>query len=171
MLFQIGDIVTRNSYHNDTFFMIENIDGNTAYLKGINLRLYADSELVDLNKVSDTNIVDDERVTSTITNSLKLDRSEFFYLPGKILHIDGDEDYLKRCMNFYKKLNIMAYGLCLKEADIKVEIDKYLRKLNPDIVVITGHDAYYKRKGSIDDVTNYKNTENFIEAVKIARNY
>lgn len=65
----------------------------------------------------------------------------------------------------------MAYGLCLKEADIKVEIDKYLRKLNPDIVVITGHDAYYKRKGSIDDVTNYKNTENFIEAVKIARNY
>ena len=171
MLFQIGDIVTRNSYHNDTFFVIENIDGNTAYLKGINLRLYADSELDDLNKVSDTNIVDDERVTSTITNSLKLDRSEFFYLPGKILHIDGDEDYLKRCMNFYKKLNIMAYGLCLKEADIKVEIDKYLRKLNPDIVVITGHDAYYKRKGSIDDVTNYKNTENFIEAVKIARNY
>lgn len=91
MLFQIGDIVTRNSYHNDTFFVIENIDGNTAYLKGINLRLYADSELDDLNKVSDTNIVDDERVTSTITNSLKLDRSEFFYLPGKILHIDGDE--------------------------------------------------------------------------------
>ncbi len=171
MLFQIGDIVTRNSYNNDTFFIIEGIEGNIAYLKGINLRLYADSELDDLSKVSETNIVDDERVTSTITNSLKLDRSEFFYLPGKILHIDGDEDYLKRCMNFYKKLNIMAYGLCLKEVDIKTEIDKYLRELNPDIVVITGHDAYYKRKGSIDDVASYKNTENFIEAVKVARNY
>jgi spore coat assembly protein len=74
-------------------------------------------------------------------------------------------------MNFYKKLNIMAYGLCLKESDIKTEIKSYLEKLNTDIVVITGHDAYYKRKGSQDNILNYKNTENFIEAVKVARNY
>lgn len=171
MLFQIGDIVTRNSYHNDTYFVIERIDGDIAYLKGINLRLYADSNLSDLNKANQTDIVDDERVTSSITNSLKLDRNEFFYLPGKILHIDGDDDYLKRCMSFYKKLNIMAYGLCLKEESIKIEINDYLEKLNPDIVVITGHDAYYKRKGSIDDVSNYKNTLNFIDAVKVARSY
>lgn len=90
MLFQIGDIVTRNSYHNDTYFVIERIDGDIAYLKGINLRLYADSNLSDLNKANQTDIVDDERVTSSITNSLKLDRNEFFYLPGKILHIDTD---------------------------------------------------------------------------------
>lgn len=171
MLFQIGDIVTRNSYQNDTYFVIERIDGDIAYLKGINLRLYADSNLSDLSKANQTDIVDDERVTSNITNSLKLDRNEFFYLPGKVLHIDGDEDYLKRCMNFYKKLNIMAYGLCLKEESIKIEINDYLEKLNPDIVVITGHDAYYKRKGSVDNVSNYKNTLNFIDAVKVARSY
>lgn len=171
MLFQIGDIVTRNSYQNDTYFVIERIDGDIAYLKGINLRLYADSNLSDLSKANQTDIVDDERVTSNITNSLKLDRNEFFYLPGKVLHIDGDEDYLKRCMNFYKKLNIMAYGLCLKEESIKLEINDYLEKLNPDIVVITGHDAYYKRKGSVDDISNYKNTLNFIDAVKVARSY
>lgn len=171
MLFQIGDIVTRNSYHNDTFFIIVGIEGNVAYLKGINLRLYADSELTDLVKVEKTDVIDDERITNSITNDLNLDRSEFFYLPGKVLHIDGDEDYLKRCMNFYKKLNIMAYGLCLKEIDIKTEIGDYLEKLNPDIVVITGHDAYYRRKGSQENVLNYKNTGNFIEAVKVARNY
>ena len=163
MLFQVGDIVTRNSYHNDTYFVIMEITGNIAYLKGINLRLYADSDVNDLVKVDNTDVVDDERITTSITNDLNLDRSEFFYLPGKVLHIDGDEDYLKRCMSFYKKLNIMAYGLCLKEVDIKTEIKSYLEKLSPDIVVITGHDAYYKM--------NYKNTSNFIDAVKVARNY
>lgn len=65
----------------------------------------------------------------------------------------------------------MAYGLCLKESDIKSEIKGYLEQLNPDIVVITGHDAYYKRKGSEDNILNYKNTANFIEAVKEARSY
>lgn len=171
MLFNIGDIVTRNSYHNDTYFEIIDINDNVAYLKGINIRLEADSDISDLVKVNDKDIVDDDRITSSITDSFNLDRSEFFYLPGKILHIDGDEDYLKRCMNFYKKLNIMAYGVCLKEIEIADEIKKYLEKLNPDIVVITGHDAYYKRKGKSNDIESYKNTKNFITAVKEARSY
>lgn len=84
---------------------------------------------------------------------------------------DGDEEYLKRCLNLYKKLNIMSYGVCLREEDIASQIGDYLAKLNPDILVITGHDAYYKRKGSIHDIHSYKNTENFINAVKSARKY
>ena len=146
MLFNIGDIVTRKSYNNDTYFVIYRLEEDTAYLKGINLRLYADSDVSDLNKVEKDNVVDGERILTHITNDLNLDRSEFFYLPGKILHIDGDEDYLKRCLTFYQKLN-------------------------PDVVVITGHDAYYKRKGNKEDINNYKNTINFIEAVKQARSY
>ena len=165
MLFNIGDIVTRISYDNDIFFEIIDIKDNIAYLKGINIRLEADSILDDLIKVNDHNVIDDERITEDITNSFNLDREEYFYLPGKILHIDGDESYLDRCMNFYKKFNIMAYGVCIKEKDIEFEIKKYLEELNPDIVVITGHDAYYKKKN------DYKNTKNFIDSVKIARSY
>ena len=171
MLFNIGDIVTRKSYNNDTYFEIIDISNDIAYLKGINIRLEADSSVDDLVKVNSTDIVDDDKITSRITDAFNLDRNEFFYLPGKILHIDGDSDYLKRCMNFYKKFNIMAYGVCLKEFDISSEIKKYLEKLNPDIVIITGHDAYYKRKGKSNNLDNYKNTKNFIEAVKEARNY
>ena len=39
---------------------------------------------------------------------------------------------------------------------------------NPDILVITGHDAYFRksRNGS-----QYKNTNNFVDAVKMARKY
>ena len=165
MLFNIGDIVTRTSYDNDIFFEIVDIKDNIAYLKGINIRLEADSILNDLIKVDNHNVIDDERITEDITNAFNLDREEYFYLPGKILHIDGDESYLERCMNFYKKFNIMAYGVCLKEKDIEFEIKKYLEELNPDIVVITGHDAYYKKKN------DYKNTKNFIDSVKIARSY
>ena len=38
------------------------------------------------------------------------DRGDYFYLPGKILHIDGDNEYLNRCLNFYKKANVFAVG-------------------------------------------------------------
>ena len=65
----------------------------------------------------------------------------------------------------------MAYGACIEEENIGEEIGHYLEELNPDIVVITGHDAYYKRKGSKTDIQNYKNSLYFVDAVKVARNY
>lgn len=171
MLFHVGDVVTRNSYNNDVFFRIIDVVGEVAYLKGINLRLYADSQITDLKKVEETKIEDDDKIYERMEKDLNLDRNEFFYLPGKVLHIDGDEEYLDRCLQLYKKMNIMSYGLCLPEVDIADQIESYLDKLHPDILVITGHDAYYKRRGSIQDVDSYKNTKNFIEAVKRARHY
>ena len=171
MLFNIGDYVTRKSYNNDIVFEIVDIVGDVAYLKGINIRLEADSNLDDLVKNKEEKIIDDDRINNNLIDELNLDRKDYFYLPGKVLHIDGDSFYLERCMNLYKKLNIMAYGVCLKEMDIESNIEKYLSDLNPDIVVITGHDAYYKKKGSSSDINNYKNSSNFINAVKKARSY
>lgn len=170
MLFNIGDSVTRKSYNNDIVFKIEDIDGDIAYLKGINIRLEADSVLDDLVKTDDIKTEDEDRI-NVLVKDFDLDRKDYFYLPGKVLHIDGDSFYLERCMNLYKKLNIMAYGICLKEMDIENNIDKYLEELNPDILVITGHDAYYKKKGNSSDINNYKNSKNFVDAVKKARNY
>lgn len=166
MLFQVGDLVTRNSYHNDTVFRIVAIDGDIASLKGINIRLYADSDLDDLKKVEvEKPIQDDDVILDRMESFLKLDRTEYFYLPGKVLHIDGDQEYLDRCMNFYKKLHIMAYGVRLREDEFKDELLHYLEEVRPDILVITGHDAYYKR------TKNYKNSKYFLEAVRIARSY
>ena len=50
MLFNIGDIVTRKSYHNDTFFEIIDITDDVVTLKGVNIRLEADSDICDLVK-------------------------------------------------------------------------------------------------------------------------
>lgn len=171
MLFNIGDFVSRNSYNNDTIFEIIKIENDNVILKGVNIRLYADSDIKDLKLEDNKSIIDDEEFVDRTCKTFDLDRSEYFYLPGKVLHIDGDETYLKRCLKLYEKLNIMAYGLCIDEENISLEIRKYLEELNPDILVITGHDAYYKRKGSKKNLENYKNSANFLKAVKEARNY
>ena len=46
--YKIGDIVTRNSYNNDIVFKILNISNSIVFLKGVDLRLYADSKSEDL---------------------------------------------------------------------------------------------------------------------------
>ena len=72
-------------------------------------------------------------------------------------------------MNFYEKINIKAKGIRLKEGEIKNNISNLLDEYKPDILVITGHDAYYRKMGSEEDNNNYKNTINFIDAVRVAR--
>ncbi len=173
MNLKIGDIVTRKSYHNDILFKIMDISENVAILKGIEVRLYADSDLTDLVKeeTAPNTSKSDREIINENLKSINLDRSEYFYLPGKILHIDGDEDYLERCINFYRDLNVKAYGITLKESEIYKYLDKYLNEYNPDILVITGHDAYYRKRDDISNINNYQNSKNFIQAVKVARKY
>ncbi len=165
-----GDYVTRKSYQNDTLFKVVNIKGQICYLKGIDVRLYADSEMDDLQIVTKEE-QENLRIDIPDEEESKLDRNDYFYLPGKILHIDGDSDYLNRCLEYYRKHNVFAVGKKLNEVDIPYKIKDLLEEYKPDIVIITGHDAYYQKKGNMDDLRNYKNTENFIKAVKECRKY
>jgi len=169
MHFKIGDYVTRKSYQNDILFIIIDIIDNTALLKGIDVRLLADSELNDLEKseVLEDMKKEDATILSRLKEENRLDRSEYFYLPGKVLHIDGDFEYLNRCMNFYRSMNINAYGVKIKEEEVADRLPMMLENVKPDIVVITGHDSRQKRNGKYV----YKNSDNFISAVKSARNY
>ena len=153
------------SHNHDIVFKIVSIDGNIAFLKGVDLRLYADSSLSDLVKTT-VSFDSDQQILEKNLRSLQMDRSQYFYLPGKILHIDGDSDYLKRCMNFYKEMNVKANGLTVSEMEIPHKIYGLLEEFQPDIVVITGHDAYLKKNRG-----DYQNSFNFIEAVKEARKY
>ena len=60
MNFDIGDLVTRKSYNNDTVFVITDIIDNIYYLKGLNVRLYADSYLDDL-LLADVDILNNDK--------------------------------------------------------------------------------------------------------------
>jgi len=167
MIFNVGDFVSRNSYNNDVIFKIIKIEEDKAYLKGVEVRLIADSPITDL-KVATNNVNKDIEID--LNNNLPRN-DDYFYLPGKILHLDGDGEYLDTCLKFYKSKNVFAIGKKIKEENIPNQIWILLKEYRPDILVITGHDAFYKKKGSKLDINNYKNSKNFVDAVKIARKY
>jgi len=169
MEFKVGDLVTRNSYGNDIVFVIEKIEDDIFYLKGKNIRLCADALKLDLKK-HEEDIEEDSEFLKRI-EKIELDRNDYFYLPGKILHIDADQEYLEKSLKYYKNVNIWAKGLLLSEEKISDNIYELLEEYNPNIVVITGHDAYYKKRGPKDDIANYKNSLFYVNAITEARKY
>jgi len=168
VMLNIDDYVTRKSYNHDTVFRIVNIEGNNVILKGVDIRLFADSPIEDLVKCD--YIISDDEFSTQVNFRNNLDRNDYFYLPGKILHIDGDKEYLNRCLNFYKKANVFAVGEYINEKDMPNNIGKVLNKYKPDILIITGHDSINKEK-DIKDINNYKNSKNFFKAICKAREY
>ena len=169
-MIKVGDIVSRNKYNNDTLFKVVKIENDIYYLCGVEIRLCADSDLFDLTKEENLeHVEDDERILELLNDTLEQMRDDYFYIPGRILHIDGDKEYLNRCLKFYKSANLNAFGLYEKEENLYKNMTKYLEDIKPDILIITGHDAYYKQKGM--DNKTYKNSDNFAKAVKVARNY
>ena len=83
---------------------------------------------------------------------------------------DGDRDYLNRCLEFYKNCNIYAVGEHVRENDLQYVLPKLLKKYNPDILIVTGHDSINKN-ADLKNINNYKNSKNFVKAVHIARDY
>ena len=156
-MLKIGDLVTRKKYGNDIIFKITNIEENRVILKGLNIRLYADSYIDDL-------VLSAIREESEY-EEIKIDKkkeSEYFYISGTILHLDSDRDYLNQCEQYYKKNKVNYSGYIFEEKEYQSKITNLIHKHNPDIIVITGHDAYYKNK-------KYKNSLYFINTVKEIR--
>ena len=158
-MIQEGDLVSRISYKNDIVFIVEKIIGDIAYLKGYEVRLCADAKISDL-LIYKKEIKDENRFYNYLDDIKTYERDNYFYIPGKILHIDGDENYLSKSMKFYKKANVLAIGIHSREEDINNNILDYIYDVNPDIVVITGHDSNTKN-----------NSKYFAEAVKKCRKY
>lgn len=190
-----GDIVARKSYNKDIVFKImgfsiDEDDRKIALLKGVAFRIIADAYIEDLEEVKLPDIRDvliDKNVEGILSKSVKnaKDRqkkmnrsvpklqvnSNVYGIPGKVLQIDGDKEYLKICLDVYTELGIPAVGVAIPEANQYKEVLNLLEKHNPDILVITGHDALTNRSGNVTDLSNYKNSMNFIKAVKQARKW
>ena len=95
--------------------------------------------------------------------------SNKLHMNGKILHIDADKDYLDKCLKLYEELSLPAYGVYMNEAAIKNHILELIEQLDPDIVILTGHDSYNKQ--GLKDLKNYRNTTDYVEAVKKIRKH
>ena len=178
---KIGDIVGRKSYNKDILFRVKNIintkNGQIAILIGIVERVEADSELSDLEKVSEDRIQADlSNIQKRIENKIKeleiLNTStKKQVITGKILHLDGDKKYSEKSYRYYKKLGLNAIVKNIPEYKQPKVIYKLLKIYEPDILVITGHDGMLKKASRYNDLYNYRNSKYFIETVKEARRY
>lgn len=188
---KIGDIVTRKSYSHDIVFRVYQLDGTVAKLLGIELRLEADAHLEDLTVIArsewkerqkkskekeefsyrlfrqDFQLVR-EKKTHQISKGYERNLS-FFQIPPKILHLDGDPLYLRKCIALYKRVGLQVHGTHLTEKDMPQAIEPLIERIQPNIIVITGHDSYSKNKGEKKDLRAYRNSKYFAEAVREAR--
>ncbi|MBT2668217.1 sporulation peptidase YabG [Bacillus sp. ISL-4] len=195
MNIQINNIVGRVSYKCDVLFRvidIRDIDGKRqAVLYGEDIRLIADAPFQDLMIINDnerndrqrSNEVLQEQSYRLLTQDLELQQQkngyqssngyrysgEYFQIPGRVLHVDGDASYLRKCMDLYQKFSIPVNGIYCSEKEMPQRIGGLLDHYRPDILVVTGHDAYSKSKGPISDINAYRHSKDFVQTVREAR--
>ncbi len=194
MELKVGDIVARKSYNGDVFFKIDEIfrtaSGEArAKLRGLGVRLLADSPVEDLVKVEGANLREYrkefirqnneclKRIFSRRTGaqSINMTRAEnknpedFFEIPGRVLHADGNKEYLDLCTAIYKQLGIEAHGMHIPEKAQPSSVPELVEKFRPDILVLTGHDGIIKSSERYSDISNYHNSMYFVEGVEQAR--
>lgn len=165
-MIDIGDMVGRKSYNCDIIFEVITIEDDVAILIGKTLRLIADAPIEDLELMDDDRIVREEKeeeevIEDIASQAIKKNRKR--YITGKILHVDGDGKYMRKCLNLYRKVGVFAVGIEIKEQDMPQKIISYAEYFQPDIIIITGHDSFNKRE--TEDIDNYRNSKYFIEAI------
>ena len=156
---KIGDYVVRKKYNRDILFEIFDIQDNIYYLRGVELRLIADSDREDLEL---------SEIQPYQNDHFSIERQPM--LRGKVLHLDGDEKYLRMCQKKYQELRIRADCYYMKEYEMKDKVFELLEKHKPQILVITGHDALRKNKDKTD-IDNYQHSRDFMETIQNARQY
>ncbi|GER67653.1 sporulation-specific protease YabG [Weizmannia acidilactici] len=192
---QINSIVGRKSYHCDILFRVIDIQQQggkkVAILHGEDYRLIADAPFEDLvqpdpaersKRTAESRSLEEqsyelfkqdiqllkEKREYESTNGYKEELS-YFQLPGRVLHLDGDPNYLKKCLNLYEKIGVTVYGIHCYEKEMPYKIGSLLDQYRPNVLVITGHDAYSKSKGKKTDLNAYRHSKSFVRTVIEAR--
>jgi len=192
---ELNQIVGRRSYNCDLVFRVidirEEYGRKIAILYGEDIRLIADApfeDIVALDARSKEKILAPYQELEQ--QSYKLFRQEivmlkekreyeatggysteqqYFHIPGKVLHLDGDPAYLKKCLHLYEKIGVPVIGIHCEESEMPNRVSYYIDKYQPDILVITGHDSYSKSKGKKSDLNAYRHSKHYVKTVKEVR--
>ena len=192
----VGDLVIRRSHGGDIVFKVTGLSVDDACrtqftLKGLHLRLLADAPADDLERVDAEHlkqeIIRNEQMHSESLRRVMMRRGDgegslsraepakkytSFEVPGRVLHIDGDDDYLKMCLKTYGQLNIEAVGRHIEEEKQPDNLLSLLKEYRPDILVVTGHDALIGGgKKGFRDINNYRTSKYFVRSSQIAREF
>lgn len=193
---RVGDLVARRSYDYDILFKVKGITskggGNVSYmLKGVNMRIIADAPADDLVLQTGGDIKKFERdnrstimkcmgstgepgitrvIGEKIKNIFAHNNEKPFKRTGRILHLDGDRDYLAMCIKAYRNLGLFAKGEYVPEEQQPRQVGDKLKAHLPDILVLTGHDSIGRGRDK-DNIASYRNSKYYVDAVKEARRF
>lgn len=98
-------------------------------------------------------------------------KDEILKKPGVILHIDGDLDYAEKSKGIYKKMGLNSYVYNIPENEQYKQIYQILQRIRPNILILTGHDAFIRKRSDIYNIDNYKNSRYYVQGVLEARRY
>ncbi len=149
-----GDIVGRISYGKDILFYVDRIIKSTngnfyAILKGVKYRIEADAPLSDLEKIEREQIETEKRgIETKIKKRVSQATKKLFYKKSRnirttdalILHLDGDRKYTQKSSRYYNKVGLKAIVKNIPENRQPQVVGDLIRRYNPDILVVTGHD-------------------------------
>ena len=176
--FKVGDIVARKSHDLDTMFKIESIDEGIAQLKGVFFRFNADAPVTDLESVSTRDVraaeveeekkIEEVKPPESLAGMRNLRKESDFYISGRILHVDGDDEYLERSAKLYEHANVYATTIFVREPLMPERVPELVKQLRPNIVVITGHDAI-EDKALMDRLEGYRSSKFFVNTVNELR--
>lgn len=178
-----GDWVCRKSYGKDMAFYVEQIrPEGLVILSGVEYRIAADAWPEDL-VVLEANYVRGMRRREAVRIQEKIEELKARHAkaglsgPGsfpknvRILHLDGDSEYLRLCTQYYQELGLEVYGEAVEEKRQPLEVLRYLRQYRPDILVVTGHDSVPKEEGNLLRADAYRSSLYFAETVRRARSF
>lgn len=188
-----GDLVTRKSYQHDIIFRVKTDAAPIVKLMGEHIRLEADAPLDDLEKVTgaeyhrrrnevdkkeaysyrlfrqDYRLLKEKREAEAGSGYTSDKETNYFQIPPRILHIDGDPLFLKKCIALYEQLGLQVHGQYLHEKEMPNQVLPLIEKVHPEIVVLTGHDSYSKAKGTVRELESYRHSKYFVESVRNIR--
>lgn len=147
----IMDVVGRRSYHCDILFRVIDIreeDGRKiAILYGEDFRLIADAPYEDLISIDQTErMKKSQQFRSMEEQSFQLFRQDvslikqkqeydategyskelnYFQMPGKVLHMDGDATYLKNVFCYMRRSEFLFMGFTVMKKKCQQRLDNF----------------------------------------------
>lgn len=68
-------------------------------------------------------------------------------------------------------MGLIAYVYNIAEEEQYRHVYSLLQKIRPNILILTGHDSFLRKRNDIYNINNYKNSKYFIQGVLEARRY
>ncbi len=68
-------------------------------------------------------------------------------------------------------MGLTTYVYNIPESEQYKQVYSLLQRIRPNILILTGHDAFMKKRNDIYNIDNYKNSKFYVQGVLEARRY